>query len=94
MSDELKKRVEAAVATILELWDVNVAMVDFIEKGEASDYLLVKKSVVEELTARETKLTHAITATLEENAHLADGDNCVLVLLKQVLSELNTKEGV
>jgi len=33
-----------------------------------------------------TKLEHAIRLTLDENGHLADGDNCTLAKLKSVVT--------
>jgi hypothetical protein len=38
-------------------------------------------------------LLDAMCATLEENGHLADGDNCTLIRLKQSLSRANEIAG-
>jgi hypothetical protein len=40
------------------------------------------------LSKRNAKLTTAIEKTLQENMHLADGDNCTLSILKNVLAEV------
>lgn len=34
-------------------------------------------------------LTNAIKQTLEENGHLADGDNCTLIVLKRAIGSLD-----
>ncbi len=42
--------------------------------------------------AREiSRLRAAIKQTLDENGHLADGDNCTLIVLKNVIDENNYK---
>lgn len=40
---------------------------------------------LEEYIERVRQLEAAITATLDENAHLADGDNCTLLTLKKAM---------
>ena len=40
---------------------------------------------IEQLQAENWKLRKAIIETLEENGHLADGDDCTLIKLKQAL---------
>lgn len=39
-----------------------------------------------ELERENNKLRAAIKQTLDENGHLADGDNCTLILLKQAIA--------
>ena len=43
---------------------------------------------VEELHDENMILRHAIKQTLEENAHLADGENCTLIVLKRALRKV------
>jgi len=43
-----------------------------------------------EIEIEKNVLLEAITATLEENRHLADGDNCTLIRLKRAVSPNNT----
>ncbi len=45
-------------------------------------------SLIKDLNEREEKLISAIEQTINENGHLADGDNCTLIGLKTVLSDL------
>ncbi len=83
---DLKQRIEAALALL---------------RPYAKDYPLDIKpvvNVIKELTEREDKLIAAIKKTLNDNLHLADGDNCTLITLKLVLRELGidsstTQEG-
>jgi len=41
--------------------------------------------VIKDLKKENLKLKQAIADTLEENRHLADGDNCTLIRLKRAL---------
>jgi hypothetical protein len=43
-----------------------------------------------EIEIEKNTLMEAITATLEENRHLADGDNCTLIRLKRVVTPKTT----
>ncbi len=44
--------------------------------------------MVEELHDENMRLRDAIRQTLDENSHLADGDCCTLIVLKQALRKI------
>ena len=59
------------------------------ENAELVDAALARKLERERDEAREAldEVTHNIIATLEQNRHLADGDDCTLFKLKSVVPE-------
>lgn len=46
-----------------------------------------------EMIRQRDELFAAIETTLDENGHLADGDNCTLIALKRVLSKVGAGRG-
>lgn len=60
---------------------------EYTEKLHAQD--ICHRHVVAELYEENARLVNAIEKTLEENGHLADGDNCTLILLKRALKNVN-----
>lgn len=57
---------------------------------EGLDQVIYLKRAIAEIdatTAEVERLRAAIERTLLENSHLADGDNCTLILLKQALGK-------
>ena len=49
------------------------------------DSLMVELNIARERSRGITRLEDAIKTTLDENGHLADGDNCTLIILKRAL---------
>ena len=57
------------------------------ERDEAREQLSAAKHFLEKYIAERDEARIAIISTLEENRHLADGDNCTLAKLKSVVPE-------
>ena len=56
--------------------------------SNANDWQVeANRSLMEEAADRITELEAAITKTLNENGHLADGDNCTLIELKRIMGD-------
>lgn len=51
----------------------------------------VRPADADAVDARITRLTAAIEATLRENAHLADGEDCTLIHLKRAIAAQSTE---
>ncbi len=49
-------------------------------------------NLVEKLHDQNMILLQAIRQTLDQNGHLADGDNCTLILLKRALQKVGAGE--
>lgn len=49
----------------------------------------ILREEIERLDSESCRMRAAIRQTLEENGHLADGDNCTLILLKRALEAPN-----
>ena len=49
------------------------------------DSLTIELNIARERSRGITRLEDAIKTTLDENGHLADGDNCTLIILKRAL---------
>lgn len=57
------------------------------EKQDFNGYGYGSVDVAEILSAEIVRLRSAIQQTLDENGHLADGDNCTLIALKLALKQ-------
>ena len=57
------------------------------ELDEAREQLSAAKHFLEKYIAERDEARIAIISTLEENRHLADGDDCTLAKLKSVVPE-------
>ena len=57
-------------------------------RRDAEDYAKMDKdvSILENLIYEAHQLEKAVNETIEENLHLADGDNCTLFKLKRAVS--------
>ena len=62
-------------------------LLDMIAELEADANIFKQMNKIDEKDARITELETAISETLKEKAHLADGDNCTLIKLKQAMPE-------
>lgn len=63
-----------------------MAMTDEVKAKRYDDLA----NLVEELHNDNMTLRQAIRKTLNENGHLADGENCTLIVLKQALRKVGT----
>ncbi len=54
---------------------------------QTGDIAVLVNVTVNDLEAKVTRLEKAIIKTLDENGHLADGDNCTLIDLKNALED-------
>lgn len=60
-------------------------------KNIVVDYRAIQTKI-KELTEREAKLVAGIRKTINDNLHLADGENCTLIELKRTLQSLGLQE--
>lgn len=59
-----------------------------IDKNRAMEIAVTAdQDAIEGLMAEIERLRAAITKTLEDNRHLADGENCTLIHLKRVINQ-------
>ena len=69
--------------TLTQLDVANAAMQEAVSKAQWQAHELNK------LSAENERLRDAIRKTLDENGHLADGENCTLIVLKRALMTPN-----
>lgn len=85
MSDDYKKIHEDSVHRLVRPWD-DVCHDPKASALERETALLVEwNKTLTELRRLESE----VAATLNENAHLADGDNCTLIRLKRAIGWAN-----
>ena len=59
--------------------------------GEPLCFVSVADYALRRRDAEIAKLRHAIQKALDENSHLADGENCTLIILKRALETPNAE---
>lgn len=79
--EDLKQRVDS-VLNMLQTYEDDTP--NFVFGARMCD----ASNLIKELEEREAKLLEAIDETIENNLHLADGDNCTLLPLVRVLKQL------
>lgn len=94
---DLQKRVEEvhleALDTVLAINEITEWKVATTNSVKILGVLISRQdSLIKELTTREVRLVEAIQTTINNNLHLADGDDCTLINLTRVLKELGIKE--
>ena len=82
---DARKRISDQSDRIAELWDA----MEIIrrERDEARNKMADALQEVDLRTLDYLRIREAIIATLEENRHLADGDDCTLAKLKAVVPD-------
>ena len=88
IADAALKTMGAAFERIIEI----SGLTDVATVGDLAEYVKhqadmrdVTRATLAAVEAENTILHQAITKTLAENGHLADGDNCTLIDLKQAI---------
>jgi predicted nucleic acid-binding Zn-ribbon protein len=96
---ERAERLGVATATVSEMLDeieraraqvdvANAAMQAAVSKAQ---WQARTNHEMNQLCAENERLRDAIRQTLEENGHLADGENCTLIVLKRALMTPNSR---
>ncbi len=83
-SDAYIKELASREATLNASIDLHLKQSEAIKQNWRKESVKMKD--------REARLVAAIKQTLDENGHLADGDNCTLIVLKRTLKELGIEE--
>lgn len=94
---ERAERLGVATATVSEMLDEIERARAQVDVANAAMHAAVTKAQwqartnheLNQLSAENERLREAIRQTLDENGHLADGENCTLILLKRAIETPN-----
>jgi hypothetical protein len=75
----------------LILLESEIADIMWAANKDAEQTRMILANQVTELVTKNLRLKKAIRQTLEENSHMADGDNCTLKRLKDAVNEKQQK---